>query len=178
MANNQRPHKYGLHAKFQTLTFETEAMVRSQSNVQTRFWGFVLYSKLWRLPPPAFVASSPPSSRPQAVAPRPLWRLPPPAFVASSSPPSSRPQAVAPRPLWRLPPPASVASSPPSSRPQAVAPRPLWRLPPPAFFASRRRPWWSLFLIFGQMLTVIALALFLLTRMATILLDFGLAKSR
>merc|ERR1712077_171021 len=28
-----------------------------------------------------------PSSRPQAVAPRPLWRLPPPAFVAS--PPSS-----------------------------------------------------------------------------------------
>ena len=42
-------------------------MVRTQSNVQTRFWGFVLYSKLWRLPPPAFVASSPPSSRPQAV---------------------------------------------------------------------------------------------------------------
>ena len=100
MANNQRPHKYGLHAKFQTLTFETEAMVRSQSNVQTRFWGFVLYSKLWRLPPPAFVASSPPSSRPQAVAPRPLWRLPPPAYVASS-PPSSRPQAVTPRPRPR-----------------------------------------------------------------------------
>ena len=66
---------------------------------------------------------SPPSSRPQAVAPRPLWRLPPPAFVASS-PPSSRPQAVAPRPLWRLPPPAFVASSPPSSRPKSVAPLP------------------------------------------------------
>ena len=47
------------------------------------------------------------------MAPSPLWRLPPPASVASS-PPSSRPQAVAPRPLWRLPPPASVAS-PPSS---------------------------------------------------------------
>ena len=87
------------------------------------------------MPPPASVASSPPSSRPQAVAPRPLWRLPPPASVASS-PPSSRPQAVAPRPLWRLPPPASVASSPPTSRPQAVAPRPLWRLPPPASVAS------------------------------------------
>ena len=69
------------------------------------------------------------------LAPRPLWRLPPPASVASS-PPSSRPQAVAPRPLWRLPPPASVAPSPPSFRPQAVAPRPLWRLPPPAFVAS------------------------------------------
>ena len=70
-----------------------------------------------RLPPPALVASSPPSSRPRAVAPRPLWRLPPPALVASS-PPSSRPQAVAPRPLWRLPPPALalVASSPSSPR--------------------------------------------------------------
>ena len=43
----------------------------------------------------------------QAVAPRLQWRLPPPAYVAPS-PPSSWPQAVAPRPLWRLPPPASV----------------------------------------------------------------------
>ena len=39
-----------------------------------------------------FFALSPPSSRPQAVAPRPLWRLPPPAFVASLQ--SSRPQAL------------------------------------------------------------------------------------
>ena len=72
-----------------------------------RFWyrkTFEIGIKFWRLPPPAFVTSSPPSSRPQAVAPRPLWRLPPPASV-TSSPPSSRPQAVAPRPLWRLPPP-------------------------------------------------------------------------
>merc|ERR1711884_554197 len=95
------------------------------------------------------------SSRPQAVAPRPLWRVPPPASVASSPPfftapgsGSPSPVEVAPAGLCRvvasilhgprqwLPVPCGGCPRRPlsrrrtnSSRPQAVAPRPLWRLP-------------------------------------------------
>merc|ERR1711884_241256 len=99
------------------------------------------------------------SSRPQAVAPRPLWRLPPPASVASSlvfTAPGSgspSPMEVAPAGLCRvvsclhgprqwLPVPCGGCPRRPlsrrllSSQPQAVAPRPLWRLPPPASVAS------------------------------------------
>merc|ERR1711884_786670 len=102
------------------------------------------------------------SSRPQAVAPRPLWRLPPPASVASSPPFFTAPGSGSPSPVevahaglcrvvasvlhgprqW-LPVPCGGCPRRPlsrrrlhSSRPQTVAPRPLWRLPPSASVAS------------------------------------------
>ena len=57
-----------------------------------------------------------------------------------ASTPSSRPQAVAPRPLWRLPPPAFVASSPSSSRLQAVAPVPCGGCPRRPLSLALTRP--------------------------------------
>ena len=64
---------------------------RQGLNKDDRFHPSLLLRVVSKCKSAASVASSPPSSRPQAVAPRPLWRLPPPAFVASS-PQSSRPR--------------------------------------------------------------------------------------
>ena len=48
MANNQRPHMQWLHTKFQPPSFETEAVVREDSNVQTS-WEFSFgFQNCWK----------------------------------------------------------------------------------------------------------------------------------
>ena len=48
MANNQRPHMQWLHTKFQPPSFETEAVVREDSNVQTT-WEFSFgFQNCWK----------------------------------------------------------------------------------------------------------------------------------
>ena len=46
MANNQRPHMQWLHTKFQPPSFETEAVVREDSNVSDKLGIFIWISKL------------------------------------------------------------------------------------------------------------------------------------